>query len=492
MSLSAKDFENSVFTYLISNRKCDDVLLSEKDNIFGWYIYASKLTNVNISSNSKDAVVVIGYCVDSRAEIIREDIPNFLLNLENGAFESAISRLAGKYVIMHIKDNAAKVYADATATLPVYYFFKNNTAYFSSHEFFIVQQTHTAINNQAVSILKKGDSSKTLPYNISRYKDISVLLPNHFYSTYDNDIHRFDYHTCSDFDCSADNAAKLTLPLITNIACEVAGDYNINCPLTGGYDSRVVFGVFYKLLQGKFNTYTMQHSMDERDADLSVPKKISSDYNSDYCVIKDSCVTSSDIAKCDEIYGKDTYSLQTLKNILTLLPIYDNKKCLVNGDIVGQIGKSSLHRSIRNCFMGPAYYQCKIHNTSRITRVYMKEWYNSAKKYASEKVCERFNEEIRLGRWAADENSMYSLFGINVINIFNCPDIIRIWQQVPRKLRKNSELHISILKLIDEKMLKYEFSASASLVEKIAKKNDVIFYIATFAKYFFQVIKNLK
>ncbi|MGN1059928.1 MAG: hypothetical protein ACI4QW_05785 [Clostridia bacterium] len=388
---------------------------------------------------------------------------------------------------MHISEDALRIYTDATASLPVFYTKVNDSVYVSSLENLAVRYAKSAEDRDVIEMMQYADTAKTIPNNRTYHKNVFALLPNHTYDSAAGQAFRYETGELNK-KIHAAEAAKITLKLLTNIATQMCRDYKIKCPLTGGYDSRVVFGVL-KALNINFTTYTMQHNMAENDLDLIVPKTISEEYGIPYTALEDSEIKPEYKLLCDSWFGSGLYSEYTLKLSCTLKAYLDGC-CMINGDIIGQIGKTSLHRNIPSCMMGYRYYNCKVHNTSPLSLAETKKWYNHAKRQIKRReICDYFSEEIRLGRWAADENNMYSVFGINDLNIFNCKDIINTWKCVPRKERKKSAIHLNYLSLLDGDLVKYSFSNVQNRLQRLIKSHDVFFYIATFMKYYLQKIK---
>lgn len=482
-------FKNSVFTYYMTDADVSVDVLTKKSNIGKWNIYASDKTEVKVLSDENGVTIaIIGYCIDSYMEFSQDAVCSYLALFGKEHFSDAISRLAGKFIIARVDSEGIEVYTDATATLPVFYCQKNDCTHISSLEYFIKENTDCHASQEALHIINKSDGAKTLPGDMSHYKNIYSLLPNHFYSSESDEAVRYGKKG-GVLRMSSKEAAEKTAGLICNIARQLTSKYGIKCPLTGGYDSRVVFAALENISYGDPGIYTMKHKMRVSNPDISIPRMIAKDKGYEYILIDDNEASCEYKDFCDYVMGNGLYSARTLDLIYTLKD-HLGDSCLLNGDIMGQIGKSSLHRSVKECFMGPRYYQCKVHNTSKYSLKEIKKWYKRAKVYGVKNICDKFSKEIRLGRWAADENNMYSLFGINVINIFNSTDIIDIWECVPRCERKLSILHKELIGLMDNKLLYYSFGAEKISVISLLRKSDLGFYIATFIKFYLQVIKN--
>lgn len=482
-------FKNAVFTYYMTNNKGSNVSeFDKKISFLDWNIYISNKTNLQYAITDYISVVIIGYCIDGDGIIEPRNLSDYIAKKIKtlDMFISFSKRLAGKYIIFLNINGTYYVFTDATASLPVYYTNSKKIQHISSHEYLVAKYAKCNLSKNSLYMLKGSDQAKTLPNNITFHENVYLLLPNHYYEIKNNCSIRITKKDIKNT-ISPQIAAQKSLEIINHIKNQIINDFEIKCPLTGGYDSRVVFAV---LLGKKFESYTMTHKMSLTDSDLAVPRQITKKYKIKHFLIEDKIPTAEQFDIANKIFGKGMYSEYTLQLIATLIKDAGNS-CILNGDILGQIGKSSLHKNIPPIFMGYRYYACKVHNTSLQALKQSKKWYQEiSKEFDKKYICDLFSEEIRLGRWAGNENCLFSTFGINVLNIFNCQKIIEIWECVDRKDRKNAQIHKELLKIINSELLNYSFNHSESPLLKIANSNFFLFYIATFTKHYLQALKH--
>ena len=100
-----------------------------------------------------------------------------------------------------------------------------------------------------------------------------------------------------------------------------------------------------------------------------------------------------------------------------------------------------------------------------------------------------FSIENRLGVWAANENEVYNLIGQYYLNIFNSRSIIYEWTRVSRKERKNSAIHLAIIRTLKPELLEIPFEPSG-FVEKISKYNGYTYLVASYFKHYIEKIKS--
>ncbi len=472
--------ENSLFTFFLCYKSESFTALPEHIEFDNYQLYLSKKTEANIAEQNGRTIVIIGLCVDSKGEI-KDNIPAYILNNTNslGDILTIEGRFAGKYVLIYKEDDNLYAIGDATCSIPVNYCICEQFAVSSSSEL-IAFHFGFIHSSEYLKIRKASDVSQAMPYNITLYKEIEQLLPNHYYDTSKNTSFRFSLNRCSN--SSIEYAAKRTVELVDNITKEYVRKYDLICPLTSGKDSRVVLAFLRKHVSNLI-CYTIRHKkFKANEPDLTIPKEITNELGIEYKQIDDLEVPEEIIRLFDNFFGEGLYSKYTLMNAYTIKENFKDY-AIINGDIIGQIGKSSLHRNIPEKWASTEYFMCKLHNYSKKAKNYLRNWYVSAKKAEDVSTLDRFSWEIRLGRWAGQENFIYNNMSVPYLNIYNCRNIIIAWTQIDRELRKDSRLHIEILSDIYSELLRFSFGSEINLFHKIVKTNYLFFFISSFIKH---------
>ena len=282
---------------------------------------------------------------------------------------------------------------------------------------------------------------------------------------------------------NADEAADQTISIVRVIVEQYLKAFSVSCPVTGGYDSRMVLGLL-QMIAPNLPCYTIRHhGVSENNPDLSVPRRIFADYREHYRVFEDVELPQDVTDWLDAVLGKGNYSQRTALIAHTIRTNLADH-AIVNGDIAGQVGKVSLHRNIPNWLMGIRYYRCKLHNYSHSCLRVLNEWFRDANGQSNTEVCDLFSIENRLGRWAAQENQIYDLLGVPYLNIFNCRRLIAAWTSVPRSQRKMTAIHQAVLLKVAPELLSFGFPASLSA--RMAKKTDLIYWISSFVKFYYE------
>jgi hypothetical protein len=220
-----------------------------------------------------------------------------------------------------------------------------------------------------------------------------------------------------------------------------------------------------------------------------VPKLIAKHVHLNYQQFKDTELTDGDIAQADVLLGKGNYSKRTLMLARTIKSHLCGN-AVVNGDIIGQVGKCSLHRDIPQCFATPGYFRCKLHNYSKEAKDALRRWMKEIGE-SDEHVnyFDLFSIENRMGVWAANENEIYNMVGQYYLNIFNSRSIIYEWTRVDRRERKVSAIHMAIIKSLHPELLEIPFEPDGTF-EKMAKYNGMSYLIASYLKYYIGKIRN--
>ena len=427
------------------------------------------------------AINVASEDTDNPAEVIAKtchDISDVLEYEKN---------LGGKYIILYRNGGQYYLLGDATCSIPVSYTVYGKFAC-SSNSQYIVKQYGYKPCEQLQKIRSSGDISQALPYDITVYKELKQLIPNHYLEIDTKSAVRFVNAEYAQNVLSVDEATQLVEPMIEKLYEYYHSLYKLYCPITSGRDSRVVLA--YLMQDPKVQCYTIRHREHrEEEQDIVIPKELCDRNYLSYEQIKDAVVSEKSKCEMDCLLGKGMYSMRTLQIAETIKEHYLDG-AVINGDIIGQVGKCSLHRDISGAFAKPGYFRCKLHNYSREAKEELKLWLQEIDR-SGECVnrFDLFSIENRMGRWAAQENLIYNSLGQIYLNIFNSRSIIYIWTAVSRKERKNSSLHIGLIERKSPGLLEIPFEADNSLAVRLAKKNGITYLLSTYAKYWSQSMK---
>ncbi|MBR2897907.1 MAG: hypothetical protein IKC04_08540, partial [Oscillospiraceae bacterium] len=313
------------------------------------------------------------------------------------------SDLGGKYLIFYKNGENYYVLGDATSSVPVFYSL-TGTVICTNRCRSIVEKLGLRPDAQYMKIRKCGDISQAMPFDITVYKEIKQLLPNHYFDVNKAKAVRFVNAASKQKKLSVAEAAEKVLPRIDVLTRYYQSIFPISCPITSGRDSRVVLA--FLLANGFFgDCYTIKHpEHNELEQDLVIPREMCSAVNIPHTTITDVALGQQLTERMDSILGKDNYSTRTLR-IAQTIKEYCGDRAIINGDIIGQVGKCSLHRDIPTAFATPAYFRCKLHNYSKEALNLLRSWMAEIKQSGEQvNAFDLFSVESRMGRWAAQEN----------------------------------------------------------------------------------------
>lgn len=479
-----QSINNTLFTYLISNKEPNSLFdnrIKIKSTKFD--IFFSKNTQCHYSEEDNYGIYVLGFCIDSIKELNREYIPKHLLKVlknENifSQFLSETDRLAGKYIILIKRYDNLFLVGDATGTLQINYNLKNYSM-ISSHEEIIANELDYEISDYSKKIRNGSDYSQPMPYNLTMYENVKILLPGYFLDIKNRKHHRFFYP--NNIMLSRDQSVELIknqIQTISNITKEYSKYYDLICPLTSGNDSRLNFAFLNREVQN-FKCFTFRHKFGNNSAELKIPNQICREFKIEYEIVNDLDVGVQKFKEIKKYIGA-YQSKYTIDLAFTFKSKFENK-ALINGDIIDQIGKSLIGNSLPNWTASQYFFKAKLHNCEQSILKDIKQHLNSiSSKELDKHKFDLFALENRLGRWSSQTNNLYSLMGVNSLNIYNCRKIIFDWMRIPRSLRSSNIIHNTIYDTINHKLKKYRFNQDNKF--NWIKKKPFIFLIATYLK----------
>jgi hypothetical protein len=479
-------FNNAQFTFMISSRNnplfAKQIYLSDH----GLYINLSDQTDCSFAEERTNYLYIIGLCIDSHAELDREEIPSFLISQCKGELTTAlslVSRFAGSFVILFSIGGQLFIANDASGSIPVYYS-DAKTICVSSSDQMVSTECNYKISQYAVQIRQSQDLLQPLPNDITLYENVRILLPNHYLKLLSSDIKRYAplhfYDKSSKKNSDQNKILEKQINQIDNIIKEYARYNHLICPLTGGRDSRLVFA-FLKRHLHNLECFTFFHKgFTQSSGDIYIPQVICDTYKIKHHLVDDLIATDSYFQSITEIIG--TYHSRYTINLAYTYTSTFNGVALVNSSILDQVGKSLLGNSLPLFFARSSYFTAKQHNFSSACKRETSNYIDSVK--AEElfpAIYDLFAIENRLGRWASQGNMIYSAAGIVNLNIFNCREIIESWMQIPRRKRKKYFIHNYFFNAIAPDLLQFPFNPDdkTSWIKDYAP----LFLIGTYAKY---------
>ncbi len=478
----------SVFSFCLTRGGSDYACgLEKSNNICNFTLYTDAKTPLQHYEHSGRELIIFGYAVNvisGQSEGLAQTI---LAATEN--FSEVVEyekNLGGKYVIFYAENGRCYCMGDATCSVPVFYSVGMQDFVCCGNPKMIIDNFDLTPDKYLQEIRDSGPLNQAMPYDVTPYKEIKQLIPNHYLDFESEKAVRFINCATAQKEISPEKAAEITAPMIENITKMYLSDFDIYCPLTSGRDSRVVYA-FLKKLEGKVNSYTIWKDSFKKDGqDWDVPVALAKLADGKHEQIQKESVTPEMKRAMDEILGENGYPEDAFVLSVTVNKHY-GKYATLEGDIIGQVGKCSLHRDIPLFLATPAYFRCKLHNYSDGAKKLLKEWMKDIKSVGEKvNVFDLFSVENRLGVWASHTHMIRNTMGQAYFNIFNSRSIIYVWTAVDRAKRMKSEIHVELIKKTAPELLEIPFEKDKSGLVNLAKSNALVFYGASFAKYYVQ------
>ena len=485
-------FNQSVFSFALCDKEDKNIQnqFSVKENIGRYILLADGQTPLQRADSGDRTVIIYGYAVDvfsGESENLAEEL--LMSSHSINDITERERKLGGKYLIFYADKNECFCLGDATCSVPLFYTLGLKGIKCCSNPEMIISNYGLKPDKYLQSVRDSGPINQAMPFDVTPYKEIKQLIPNHYVDFSEGKAVRFVNSKEKQKRISPAKAAEITAPMIEKLAEFYLSKFNIYCPLTSGRDSRVVYA-YLKKINPDVESYTIWHDrFNKDDQDWQTPLKLSELTASEHKQLYKEEITPQIKAYMDDILGVDGYPQDAFVLAVTVNKHFADS-ATVEGDIIGQVGKCSLHRNIPQLLATPAYFRCKLHNYSSAAKDLLGQWLKEIKR-SDEKVnpFDLFSIENRLGVWASHTHLIRNVMGQMYVNIFNSRSIIYTWTAVNRAERMKSAIHVALIELKYPELLQVPFEQDKSGLVAFAKSNSFVFYFASFAKYFVQKIK---
>lgn len=460
-----------------------------------YYLGYSNYTEVQVENKYDQEIIIIGLCIDSHGEIEKKQIAKEMLENSNNSINKLYkysNRFAGKYVVIYSliekKDNKYHTYifGDATVSMQINYAFIDDNLVLSSIDNLIASHNNLKQSSYSKKIRDASDYLQALPNNLTMFDEIKALLPNHYLDVNNKIPIRVPiYNECNNIDSMA--VISKTISLVNNIVKEYSNYYNLVCPLSGGLDSRMNLSFLYRNVES-FNCYTFSHNwLNDDSEDIRIPKLICKQLKIKHILIPELNISQKELSTIKYLIG-DYHSNLTIQLAYMYKSFFSNE-AMINGDIAGQVGKSSLSRNIPYFLANPSFFCCKIHNYEQLCKNEFKNYINNIKEVNDIKLIhDLFAIESRCSRWSSQREMIYSVCGINSLNIYNCREVILMWCSLSRRLRMNKYIHTQIIskQLPQIEDITIDKHPNYNL-QSFIKSHWILFYIGVYLKHWLKL-----
>lgn len=208
-----------------------------------WVAYHPSL-NVTKAVDDNGEVLCLGHIFDpNHPSHTNQDIADSLVRSATSfmAFEHATAELSGRWILFVSIRGQARLYPDAGGTKSVFYTVSDlqSERWIGSQPRLISEAVTPTIDTETLETFCSGNVKNSWPGDITPYKNIRQLLPNHYVDLGSGEVRRFwPYGPLPHYD--TDTAAQKIGETLSAILTSVVARRHVAMPLTGGYDSRVL------------------------------------------------------------------------------------------------------------------------------------------------------------------------------------------------------------------------------------------------------------
>lgn len=473
---------NSVFTFVLGSKlKVSNAVRKTFSNNEIWVDSHTNWFKAE-ASNCCSEIAIFGLCIDTRTgcqvSFSADEVPDSL-----NALLAMEWNWGGRYLILYKEKGKCFAIQDATGSIPLFYTIVDGNVVCSSNQYLLARIFGFLPDADLLTIRKSSSSTdQAMPDDVTIYREIRRLLPNHVISLETGRVGRVVNFDSGLGHLTVEQAVEETLPRIGHLADAYAKKYDIVLPVTGGKDSRLNLGVF-KHVGIIIPCFTMKHPKHSgKEDDLVLPPQLANVVGCEYKQIQDVDIPQAMVDEANTWMVENQYDKSAIRMANKIISIFGHC-AIINGDSAGQIGKSSINNNVPSWLFSPRYLQTKIHNYSNATRPYLKKWIHDYKD-SKEKlpISDCFSVESRVGRWA-NEQMIYSMVGLVSLNIYNSRSILYNWAKVNRADRSKGRIHTCMLDATCPELLTIPFEHQKKYM-KLAKGNWLVFYIASFIKFY--------
>ncbi|MBC7364163.1 MAG: hypothetical protein H5U07_06440 [Candidatus Aminicenantes bacterium] len=237
--------------------------------------------NISYLESGNNKVLLLGYFIDPfNPDFSDNDIlANFLdeqIDMDNIILK--LNKLVGRFVLIISKSDKLWLFHDACALRQVNYLVdKSGHVWCASQpnllaEMFRFDYDEEMISFRNLPVFVKGKDEFWFPCDLTPYKEIKYLLPNHYLDLNNGDVSRFWPRKGSFTKINLDECIERVSDLLKNSIKSGASRFNLKMSISAGCDSRKSLAAS-KEVKEKITFYTHTPIKGSK-ADIEVPSKL--------------------------------------------------------------------------------------------------------------------------------------------------------------------------------------------------------------------------
>ena len=267
--------------FILTKKNLKNNINWKKTKISKFSLYSDVELEVNTFSNIGMELFLIGDAFDyqnpcdSNEEILKSVISDNVSLIE---IIKRFDEFSGTYIVLYNNKltNQLIAFNDATAQREIYYYLENNTDLVLGSQTNIISsifdceldQSKKATDFYSSTSFKK---KKSYVGDLTEYKDIKHLKPNHYLDLNSSEIKRFyPYRSLSK--SNADFVAKKSADMIKGYLESASNRYRLLLPVSAGWESRILLAAS-KDIQNKCHYFVFQSvDLSDKHIDIKIPK----------------------------------------------------------------------------------------------------------------------------------------------------------------------------------------------------------------------------
>jgi hypothetical protein len=271
--------------------------------------------------------------------------------------------------------------------------------------------------------------------NSTHVKNVRHLLANHYINITSKEIKRF-FPILKKQELPLDEVAKKAAIILKGFVKAISLRHNIIMPVTGGYDSRLLFLASLDITS-PCNYFVSKHTnMTNEDNDITIPKKLTALYEKEFLIVEE-----KDTPKHE--FSKDYIDSIDFPRYVTVSKIANENNVLLNGNIT-EISRCLLgfHKDVDPIKLAVLRFQ----PSNKFIVNLFENWLNRTQSEINGldyNILDLFHWEETESNWVAKLKTEGHAVGVNVLSPFNSRYLLNLLLSAKRSKRSmfNNKLY---------------------------------------------------
>jgi len=428
----------------------------------------------------ENIIVLLGYILDpfnpsfNNIEIINSIVENILV--VDDIFHHLDSK-CGRFVVIVKMNDELRIFNDAAGYRQIFYYTDDtNNIWCASQPSIIAEEFGLAIDRDIEKDLLQlplyNSEGRWYPGDITLYKDIYHLTPNHYLDINSGAVKRY-WPVKSIKSMSVEKVSEYSSKIIQGVFESASNRYNLALTVTAGYDTRVLLAACNRVKE-KIHYLTHTHNnLNENGADIQIPQKILKRLSLKHHIVHHSNKVNDDfqiIFKKNVTGAKNNHE----SNAYAFFKHFQNigMEMVVAQGEGGGLGKSYYHL--------PSFFDVNEKTLTTLSGMRgsqtaesaFKRWLESANNAVDYgiSILDLLYWEMRLGNWSTFAISSYDIVFESFLP-FNCKKLIEYLISVDKKYRLfPNYTHIYLIEKMWPELLDFPINPPSTKKEEFKNK----------------------